>query len=242
MTETYRAKRERKAVTAAVERRVLLAVGERLPAWVTSDQLTVLGVLGALGTTAGYALSHASVHWLWLASAMLAVNWFGDSLDGTVARLRKTERPRYGYYLDHAVDGLMTVMIGAGIGLSPFADLRVALVLVVLYLLMSINVYLESSVRGVFRMDYGVVGPTEARLILILLNALMVWLVVGAAVPVATLSAYGTAVIAAFAAAMLLLFLYRFFRNLRQLSRLEPLPRPGTGGKGEDVPMGDGRE
>lgn len=235
MTETYRAKRQRKAITAGAERRLLQAIGARLPAWVTSDHLTMLGVLGAVGVAAGYVLSHGSPHWLWLASAMLVVNWFGDSLDGTVARVRKTERPRYGYYLDHAVDGVTTAMIGGGIGLSPFVDLRVALALVILYLLMSINVYLESSVWGVFRMDYGITGPTEVRLILILLNTLLVWLVLGGAVPAATLSFYGSLLIGAATGGMALLLLYRFFLNLRQLSRLEPLPPPGEGGTGERV-------
>ena len=225
MPETYRAARERRAITAGLERRVLQAMARRLPPSITSDHLTAIGVLGAIGVGVAYALSVFSPHWLWLASAMLVVNWFGDSLDGTVARVRGTERPRYGYYLDHAVDGLTTAIIGAGIGLSPVVDLRAALVLVVLYLIMSINVYLESSVFGVFRMDYGVVGPTEGRLILIALNAALVWLILGAGVATATLSFYGTLVIGLLATGMLALFLYRFFRNLRHLSGLEPLER-----------------
>ncbi|HUG39198.1 MAG TPA: CDP-alcohol phosphatidyltransferase family protein [Longimicrobiales bacterium] len=225
MADTYRAARLRKAVTAEVEKRVLRAIAARLPAWVGSDHLTALGVLGAIGVGAGYALSVRSPHWLWLASAMLVLNWLGDSLDGTLARVRGTERPRYGYYLDHGVDALSTTVIGAGIGLSPFVDLRAALALVVLYLILSINVYLESSVYGVFRMDYGVVGPTEVRIILVAVNALLVWLVLGAGLSAARLSFYGTLVIAGLAAAMLGLFLFRFVRNLRDLSRQEPLKR-----------------
>lgn len=225
MAETYRAARQRKALTAEVERRALRAIASRLPPWMHSDHLTLIGVLAAIGVGAGYVLSLFSPHWLWLASVMLILNWFGDSLDGTLARVRGTERPRYGYYLDHAVDALTTTMIGGGIGLSPFVDLRAALVLVVLYLIMSINVYLESSVYGVFRMDYGVVGPTEVRMILIAVNTLLVWLVLGAGLSAATLSIYGTVVIAALATAMLGLFLFRFSRNLRDLSRQEPLHR-----------------
>src|SRR5205814_940610 len=83
-----------------------------LPRWVTSDGLTALGVAGALGTGAAYALSTLSVAWLWAASALLVVQWFGDSLDGTLARVRRAERPRYGYYLDHIVDAFSTAAIG----------------------------------------------------------------------------------------------------------------------------------
>ena len=225
MPETYKATRQRKAITADLEKRTLQAVARRLPPWVTSDHLTMLGVLGAIGVSVSYGLSGLSPHWLWLASAMLVVNWFGDSLDGTVARVRKTERPRYGYYLDHAVDGITTIMIGAGLGLSPLVDLRAALAVVILYLLMSINVYLESSVWGVFKMDYGLLGPTEIRLLLILLNSILVWLIVGTGIPAATLSLYGTIVLLTLASLMALLFLGRFVRNLRELSRQEPLER-----------------
>ena len=227
MAETYEAIRQRRAFTAAVERRVLDGIARRLPARVTSDHLTAVGVVAALTVAVAYALSAVSPHWLWLASAMLVLNWLGDSLDGTLARTRGTERPRYGYYLDHAVDGLTTTVIGVGIGLSPFVDLRAALLLVVVYLLMSINVYLESSVHGVFRMDYGVIGPTEARLILILGNTLLVWLVLATEVSVPGLALLGTTAIGALTACMLGLFLFRFIRNLRRLAALEPLRRPG---------------
>ncbi|MBW3552689.1 MAG: CDP-alcohol phosphatidyltransferase family protein [Gemmatimonadetes bacterium] len=229
MAETYRAARQRRALTARLERQALEWLATRLPRRVDSDHLTGLGVVAAVAVAGAYALSTFSPLWLWLANAMLVVNWFGDSLDGTLARVRKTERPRYGYYLDHAVDGLTTAAIGGGIGLSPFVDLRVALLLVIIYLLMSINVYLESSVFGVFRMDYGVVGPTEARILLILGNTLLVWLVLGPGVSASTLALYGTLVIGGLSACMLALFLYRFLLNLRGLSRLEPLDRGSAG-------------
>ena len=103
-------KRERAALTAGVERRVLTWLAERMPRAITSDHLTLIGTLAALAVGAGYMLSGRSPHWLWLASAGLVVNWFGDSLDGTVARVRRTERPRYGYYIDHAVDGFTTTL------------------------------------------------------------------------------------------------------------------------------------
>lgn len=216
------AKRVRQAITAGAERQLLTALAVRMPSWVTSDHLTVLGVLGALAASAGYVLSASSPHWLWLASAALVVNWFGDSLDGTLARVRRTERPRYGYYLDHAVDAFTTVMIGAGIGLSPYLPLPVALLLVVLYLMMSINVYLESSIYNVFKMDYGVLGPTEVRIILVGANTLLVGFhVVGGPAPPAV-APVATMVIGAVLVGMALMLVTRFVANLRDLARLEP--------------------
>src|SRR5207248_8402921 len=148
------ARRELTFLLAEPERRLLRAIATRLPRWVTSDGLTALGVLGALGTGAAYALSTLSVAWLWAASAMLVVQWLGDSLDGTLARVRRAERPRYGYYLDHVVDAFSTAVIGVGVALSPYVSPCVALGLVIVYLGLSINVYLESNVFGVFRLAY----------------------------------------------------------------------------------------
>src|SRR5439155_297784 len=143
--------------------RLLRAVAARLPAVVTPDHLTGLGVLGAIGVGAAYALSRVSAVWLWVASACFVVQWLGDSLDGTLARVRGTERPRYGYYLDHVVDAFSTAVIGVGVGLSPYVNPCVALGVVIVYLALSINVYLESNVFGVFRLAYGRLGPTEVR-------------------------------------------------------------------------------
>jgi archaetidylinositol phosphate synthase len=219
------AKRERAALTARVEKKALRAMAGAMPAPINSDHLTVLGVLAAFGVGAGYALSAVSPHWLWLSSVMLAVNWFGDSLDGTLARVRGAERPRYGYYLDHGVDAFTTAVIGAGIGLSPFVPLTLALALVLLYLVMSINVYLEAHVYGVFRMDYGVVGPTEARIVLIIINAGLVLLTTGLDIAEDDIRATATVVLGAFAILMLGLLLWRFAGNLRHLATLEPLQR-----------------
>ena len=167
------AKREMTFLLAEPERRVLRAMAARLPLSIRSNHLTALGVAAALGTGVGYALSGFNAAWLWLASAMLVVNWFGDSMDGTVARVRKAERPKYGYYIDHVVDAFNAAVIGIGIGLSPFVRLDLALILIVVFLTLSINVYLESSVFGVFKIAYARIGTTEARIILILANTLL---------------------------------------------------------------------
>src|SRR5687767_6812481 len=165
--------RQLQFLLAEPERRVLRAVAQRIPKNLRPNHLTVLGTLGAVGAGLGYALSARDPSWLWLASVMLVVNWFGDSLDGTLARVRKVERPRYGYYLDHLVDAFSTAAIGIGLGLSPYVDFGVAMGLVLVYLVLSINVYLESTVFGVFRLAYGKIGPTEVRLLLIAINTIL---------------------------------------------------------------------
>jgi phosphatidylglycerophosphate synthase len=213
------APRELTFLLAESERRLLRAIAARLPAAVRSDHLTALGVLAATGVGAAYALSTVSVAWLWAASALLVLNWLGDSLDGTLARVRRHERPRYGYYLDHLVDAYSTAAIGLGIGLSPFVDLGIALGAVVLYLVLSINVYLESTVFGAFRLGYGRIGPTEVRLILIAANTVLV--LSGGDPGLAAVANVGLAVLTA---GMLALVGVRFARNLRTLARLEPLP------------------
>ncbi len=151
---------------------------------------------------------------------MLVVNWFGDSLDGTLARVRGAERPRYGYYLDHIVDAYSTAVIGLGIGLSPFVHFGLALGLVVLYLVLSINVYLESHVFGKFKISYGKLGPTEVRLILVLANAAL-WLAVNVPgrLPIIVVA---DRIVGALTLGMLLLLVGRFARNLYVLARMEP--------------------
>ena len=213
------ARRELTFLLAEPERRLLRGIATRLPRWVTSDGLTALGVAGALGTGAAYALSTLSVAWLWAASALLVVQWFGDSLDGTLARVRRAERPRYGYYLDHIVDAFSTAAIGAGIGLSPYVNLGVALAGVLAYLILSINIYLESQAFGVFRLGYSRIGPTEARIVLVAANVALALSGPGAAVvPVATGAA------AALAVGMFVMVAVRIGRNLSALGRLEPPP------------------
>src|SRR5215208_2102230 len=178
-TDTTGAPRARRFLLAEPEARVLEWIAARLPTRVMPDHLTALGVLAALGIAGAYVLSNGDKTWLWAASALLLVHWLGDSLDGTLARVRKTERARYGYYLDHLVDAFATAAIGIGLGLSPYMLLAVGLAIVIAYLILSINTDLETHAFGVFTLGYGRFGPTEARLLLIGVNALIAIGVVG---------------------------------------------------------------
>ena len=206
------APREKTFLLARHEARVLEWLARRLPTQVMPDHMTALGVLAALGIGAAYWLTVRDPAWLWVASGLLVVHWLGDSLDGTLARVRRIERPKYGYYLDHLVDAGATIAIGAGLGLSPYMTLVTGLAIVIAYLALSINTYLETQVFGVFSLGYGRFGPTEARLGLIALNLA---LLAGAT---SVLDVAGLAL----AAVMLLALGVRAARNLRVLAAREP--------------------
>ena len=158
---------------ARSERRLLNWLCARMPAWVSPDMLTYLGMAGAFMVFAGYVASNMGEHWLWLAIAGYVVQWFGDSTDGSLARFRKIERPRYGYFLDHSCDGLATTLVVVGIGLSPFVTLEIALVALAGYLLLSIHAFLSVRVLGELKLSYLNAGPTELRFLLIGLTLAM---------------------------------------------------------------------
>src|SRR5947208_14783572 len=214
--------REITSLLAGVERRVLQHLAARVPRSIRSNHLTVLGTIAAAGAGTAYALTNYSPRWLWVASMMLVGNWLGDSVDGTLARARGTQRPKYGYYLDHVVDAFSTTVIGLGIGLSPYVNLGLALGLVVVYLALSINVYLESSVFGVFKISYGRIGPTEVRLVLVMLNTMLaIAALLQIKGPVAT-RVVANWTLAILLTGMVVLFVGRFARNLYRLAKLEP--------------------
>ncbi|MET0749615.1 MAG: CDP-alcohol phosphatidyltransferase family protein [Solirubrobacterales bacterium] len=222
LESSVEATREPSFLLAKPEKRLLESIGRRLPRWILPDDLTALGVLAAIGVAVAYQLANDSLDWLWVASALLVVQWFGDSLDGTLARVRKIERPTYGYYLDHLVDAIATAAIGIGLGLSPLMLLSIGTLIVVAYLILSINVYLESFAFGRFSIGYGYVGPTEIRLILIALNT-VVALGAGLDFVVADLQLTVFDLIGlAIAGTMIVLLGGRATRNLRELAKKEP--------------------
>ncbi len=156
-----------------LERPTLHWLAAHMPAWVMPDTCTVVGTLGALLTLVSYGLSNINPNYLWLASLGFLINWFGDSLDGTLARYRHIERPRYGYYIDHTIDVVCQVMIFLGLGLTPYISFNIACLALISYLLLSVLVYIRTYVVGEFKISYGKLGPTESRAIAVLLNIAM---------------------------------------------------------------------
>lgn len=155
----------------AAEKKALVWLAERQPKWMTSDILTFIGFLGAVIIAVGYAIS-ANPVFLWLASFGWIINWYGDSLDGTLARVRKQQRPVYGFFIDHTVDCINESIMIIGIGMSPFMQFDVAIMCLVAYLLISVYVYISAHLKGEFKLTYGKMGPTELRVIMIIVNTL----------------------------------------------------------------------
>ena len=159
-----------------IEKKVLVWLAARQPRWMTSDILTVIGVMGAVVVAVGYLLSNYSVQWLWLASFGFFLNWYGDSLDGTLARVRSVQRPIYGFYLDHCVDGVTMAIMCVGAGLSRMLNLYIAMAVLVVYLLLSISVYINAHLKGEFKLTFAGMGPTEFRVIMIIVNTLFIYI------------------------------------------------------------------
>ena len=164
-TKTENSQRIQTSLLNAAEKKVLVWMAERLPKWVSSDMLTFVGFLGAVVIAAGFCLSNFSVHFLWLSIAGLVINWFGDSLDGTVARVRKQQRPVYGFYVDHTVDAVNEAFMFLGAGLSPFMHFDLACLIFIVYLFLTLNVTMNAHLKGEFCLTYAKLGPTEFRLI-----------------------------------------------------------------------------
>lgn len=137
--------------------------------------LTFIGFVGSVVIAMGYILSNFNVHFLWLASLGFVINWYGDSLDGTLARYRKQQRPVYGFYLDHTMDAINETFMFLGVGLSPFMRFDLSALLLIIYLMLTLNVSMNAHLKGEFRLTYAKLGPTEFRVIAILINTVLVF-------------------------------------------------------------------
>jgi archaetidylinositol phosphate synthase len=161
------ARRVNRSLTAAAEKRALTWMALRSPHWVTSDQLTLAGLLAQIGAGVCYALSRHSQWWLIGAIACIILNWFGDSMDGTLARIRNQQRPRYGFYVDHMVDIFGATALICGLAFSGFVHWSVAIAMLIAFLLLSAESYLATYTLSCFQMSQGIFGPTEIRILLI---------------------------------------------------------------------------
>ena len=160
------------SILNAAEKKVLVWLAQRQPEWMTSDILTYIGTFGAVVVAAGYILASVNINWLWLSSFGYVINWYGDSLDGTLARVRNRQRPIYGYYLDHTIDAINEFIMVFGIGLSGLMHLDLALVILALYFMLTINVSINAHLKKEFRLTYAKLGPTEFRIIMVIVNTL----------------------------------------------------------------------
>jgi phosphatidylglycerophosphate synthase len=160
-------KREQSSLLAPIEKRALIWLAHRMPRWVNSDHLTLLGFIAMFLAGLCYWLARSNRYALVLVSIFLVVNWFGDSLDGTLARVRNRQRPRYGFYLDHMTDAVGTAFLLGGLALSSFMSPPVAIALLIVYLLLSIQSYLATYARGTFQLSFWKFSPTELRALLI---------------------------------------------------------------------------
>ncbi len=170
MAEKKQSERIQTSILNGVEHKALVWLAARQPAWVTSDFLTLIGTIGSVIIALGYILSGKDINWLWLASLGFIINWYGDSLDGNLARFRKTQRPVYGFYIDHTVDCINEFLMFGGIGLSALMHFNLAMLLFIFYLLLTLNVITNAHLKGEFKLTYAKLGPTEFRLIVIIVN------------------------------------------------------------------------
>jgi archaetidylinositol phosphate synthase len=164
------ARRVNQSLTASLEKRALLWMASRAPGWLSSDQLTILGLCAQIAAGVGYALSCYNRYALLLVILCIALNWFGDSMDGTLARVRCQTRPRYGFYVDHMIDIFGSVALMCGLGFSGFVHWQTAIAMLIAFLLLASESYLATYTLSHFQLSQGIFGPTEIRILLILGN------------------------------------------------------------------------
>jgi phosphatidylglycerophosphate synthase len=218
----HAARRINQSLTASIEKRALQWMAERAPSWLTSDQLTLLGLGAQVGAGICYALSRYDRRALLLVILCVALNWLGDSMDGTLARVRRQQRPRYGFYVDHMVDIFGSVALMCGLGCSGFLHWQTAIAMLVAFLMLSSESYLATYTLSCFQLSQGIFGPTEIRILLVAGNLALL------RSPYSTLLGHrmllfdlGGTIAAAGMFAMAILITVR---HTAQLYRQEPLP------------------
>ena len=171
MTNNFQdAKREQTSILAPLERAALRGLARRMPRRINSDHLSLLGLVAMFMAGVCYAASGQNPLMLHLVNLFIFLNWFGDSLDGTLARYRDRQRPRYGFYVDHIIDTFGALFFIFGLALSGFMSERVAAALLIVFLMLAINSYLAAYALGIFKISQWKLGPTEMRLVLIIGN------------------------------------------------------------------------
>ncbi len=216
--------RHHDSILASAEKRLLVWIARRLPAWINADHLSLLGVLAMLGVGLSYCAASWDRRALVLVVAGLILNWFGDSLDGTLARVRNQQRPRYGYYVDHVLDLAGTLFLLGGLAASEFMSPVIGLGLLTAYLLVSAEIYLATHVLGVFRLAFLKIGPTELRLLLAAGTVFLFFKPVVGLGPLGTFHLFDVGGMAGILG-LALTFTVSALRHTRRLYRAEPRPR-----------------
>jgi len=228
-------KRIQTSVLNAAEHKALVWLAARQPRWMTSNILTWIGIAGSVVIAAGYILSNQNINWLWLATLGFLINWYGDSLDGNLARYRGTQRPIYGYYLDHTVDAINEICMFLGIGLSALLNIWIAIAGLIIYLLLTINVSMNAHLKKEFKLTYAKLGPTELRLILIIVNTLFIFIeplreysrnitLFGQDFTIGAFDYIGAVIVAMLA----LVYVVTILKDLHEYARMDP-PKPWKG-------------
>ena len=194
--------------------------------------LTYIGTVGAIIIAIGYILSSRNINYLWLSTLGFIINWYGDSLDGTLARVRNTQRPVYGYYIDHTVDAINEVVIFMGIGLSGLMHLEFSLMALVAYFLITINVSINAHLKKEFKLTYAGLGPTEFRLIMIIINTIYIYSttlrnfsvaveVFGREISLKSLDIVGISV----TIILFIMYFYEIFNDAKEYAVIDPLKK-----------------
>ena len=227
MTTPQDHKRVNDILLGPIERPALQWLAAHSPAWMTPDKLTAIGTAGAFLIFFSYLATRIHPGFLWLASLGFLINWYGDSLDGTLARYRKIQRPKYGFFIDHTVDAFTETLIMLGLGLSIYITFNVAALALIGYLMLSVFVYVRTFVDGVFQISYGKLGPTEVRAILVLLNTAMFFVGVRRFnLPFGQFTIYDIP-IALIGLALFLIFVISSWSKARELAAIDRPPKPG---------------
>lgn len=225
-------KRIQTSILNSLEKKALIWLAERQPKWMTSDMLTYIGTVGAIIIAIGYILSSRNINYLWLSTLGFIINWYGDSLDGTLARVRNTQRPVYGYYIDHTVDAINEVVIFMGIGLSGLMHLEFSLMALVAYFLITINVSINAHLKKEFKLTYAGLGPTEFRLIMIIINTIYIYSttlrnfsvaveVFGREISLKSLDIVGISV----TIILFIMYFYEIFNDAKEYAVIDPLKK-----------------
>ena len=232
MAEQEHSERIQTSLPNGVEKKALTWLAWHQPKGMTSDLLTLIGFFGSVIIALGYTLANGNLAWIWLASLGFVINWYGDSLDGTFARVHNQQRKTYGFFIDHNVDCINESLMFIGIGLSPMMNMNIALLVLSAYLIISIYVYISAHLKNEFKLTYAKMGPTELRIIVIIVNTLYFFVKPFQDYRL-TISFFGNEqhfgimdyVGAALFIALVIVYLQSLFKDAREYAKQDPLIR-----------------